>query len=133
VDKKIDYAPLIADAMKNQGMTRYAIAKALGFKSVSVIYRIEKGTAGMSTARLMQLLKLAGRLAVLLVLGALLFFGQAEVSQAKSRSELNVNTHYAHLRRRFTPWARAARSLLAWLLAVVNNNKEPKPCEACTM
>jgi len=57
----MNYAALITAATKRQKRTRYEIAKRLGYKNVSVIYRLEKGTVGMSVNRLETLLELAGQ------------------------------------------------------------------------
>jgi hypothetical protein len=83
----MEYGKLIRDALKKGNFkSRYALSKALGYKQVSVLYRVEKGEAGMSSDRLMKLLQLAGKLVVMLTIGGALLHPATDAQAGTDRS-----------------------------------------------
>ena len=79
--------------MKKQGYkSRYRLAQELGYENVSAIYQIEKGKAGMRAARLMHLMQLAGKLALLLAMAAPAVFSSSDAQAETSASGLTFLT-----------------------------------------
>ena len=99
----MDYKPLIEQAKERNQMSDYGVAKALGYKDKSVIYRIKRGTAGMSAKRLMRLMQLAGKtLAVAALTSAALLSGSGANERENAqhdagiiRAAFNTSIHYA--------------------------------------
>ena len=82
----MDYKPLIEKAIQRHKWTRYRLAKELGFKAVSAIYRVENGENGLSAPKLMRLLELAGKTlagAALVISAALPFTSAGDVHAAE--------------------------------------------------
>lgn len=92
----MEYRPLIREAAKRQKWTRYRLAQELGYKNVSGIYRVEAGKSGLSAEKLQRLLKLAGKLLVMIAAGSM-FFTSNHV-EAADRARLDNNTHSAKSR-----------------------------------
>jgi hypothetical protein len=77
----MDYNPLIEQAKNKNKWTDYKLNKALGYKSVSMIYRVKRGKAGLSAEKLMLLMKLAGKtLAVAVIATTALLPQKSEAS-----------------------------------------------------
>lgn len=87
----MDYKPLIEQAKQKNKWTDYRLNKALGYKSVSMIYRLKQGKAGMSADKLAELAKLAGKaLGVVAVCTVILLPQQSEASVSRQLYEKTV-------------------------------------------
>ena len=98
----MNYKPLIHQAIKRNGWTRYKLAQQLGYKRVSNIYDVEKGRTGLSAEKLYKLMQLAGTsLALLLVIGAALLFPAP--ADARENDDQDVTVLY--IMRSIATWA----------------------------
>ena len=92
----MDYKPLITQAIKRNGWTRYKLAQVLGYKRVSGIYEVEKGRTGLSAEKYHRLLTLAGKSLLVLLTSTALTLPSHEVQAAAKLTEqrLIIETLY---------------------------------------